>query len=103
MVGTLGLATQKPWAIDTSYFTAAEKPLYLTGMAVRPGLRRKGVGRLLLKEAESIARTWPADAVRLDAFDAGAGAFYAKCGCRKLARVTCKENSLIYFELILSC
>jgi len=26
IVGTLRLATKKPWAIDTSYFTAAAKP-----------------------------------------------------------------------------
>ncbi len=56
------------------YFTAAERPLYLTGMAVHPDLQRKGIGRLLLKEAEAVARAWSADAIRLDAFDAEAGA-----------------------------
>jgi GNAT superfamily N-acetyltransferase len=74
IVGTLRLATKKPWAIDTSYFTPVERPLYLTGMAVHPGLQRKGIGRLMLKEAEALARAWPADAIRLDAFDAAAGA-----------------------------
>ena len=43
-------------------------------MAVHPGSQRKGVGRLLLKQAEAVARFWPADAIRLDAFDAAAGA-----------------------------
>ncbi|MGA9585123.1 MAG: GNAT family N-acetyltransferase [Terracidiphilus sp.] len=101
--GTLRLATKKPWAIDTSYFTAATKPLYLTGMAVHPKLQHKGIGRRLLQEAESIACTWPADAIRLDAFDApaGAGPFYAKCGFREVARVACKNDPLIYFELTL--
>ncbi len=56
IVGSLRLHTKKPWAIDTAYFTAAKQPLYLTGMAVHPKLQRKGVGRLLLKEAEAIAR-----------------------------------------------
>jgi GNAT superfamily N-acetyltransferase len=104
IVGTLRLATKKPWAIDTSYFTPARKPLYLTGMAVLPELQRRGVGSLLLREAASIARSWPADAIRLDAFDAeaGAGAFYAKCGFREVARVIYKNDPLIYFELILS-
>ncbi len=104
IAGTLRLHTKKPWAIDTAYFTVAEQPLYLTGMAVHPNLQRKGVGRLLLKEAEAIARAWPADAIRLDAFDsaAGAGAFYAKCGFREVARVIYKGNPLLYFELILS-
>jgi GNAT superfamily N-acetyltransferase len=104
IVGTLRLATKKPWAIDTAYFTPADKPLYLTGMAVYPDLQRKGIGRLLLKKAESIARAWPADAIRLDAFDApaGAGPFYAKCGYREVARVVYKKDPLIYFELIIS-
>lgn len=103
IVGTLRLATKKPWAIDTAYFTAATRPLYLTGMAVHSDLQRKGVGRLLLKEAEALARAWPADAIRLDAFDAaaGAGAFYAKCGFREVARVTYKQDPLVYFELLL--
>jgi len=103
VVGTLRLATKKPWAIDTAYFTAARRPLYLTGMAVHPDLQRKGVGRSLLKEAEALARAWPADAIRLDAFDAaaGAGAFYAKCGFREAARRTYKQDPLVYFELLL--
>jgi GNAT superfamily N-acetyltransferase len=103
IVGTLRVATKKPWAIDTAYFTAVTKPLYLTGMAVHPDVQRQGVGRLLLERAEAIARAWPADAIRLDAFDAaaGAGAFYAKCGFREVARVRYKSNPLVYFELIL--
>ncbi|MGH9628484.1 MAG: GNAT family N-acetyltransferase [Bryobacteraceae bacterium] len=103
IIGTLRLATKKPWAIDTSYFTTASKPLYLTSMAVHPGVQRYGVGRLLLKEAEAVARAWPADVIRLDAFDAeaGAGPFYAKCGFREVARVTYKQNPLVYFELVL--
>ena len=73
-------------------------------MAVHPELQRNGIGRLLLNEAEEIARAWPADAVRLDAFDAtaGAGPFYAKCGYREVARVVYKKDPLIYFEQILS-
>jgi len=103
IVGTLRLATKKPWAIDTAYFTAATRPLYLTGMAVHPDLQRGGVGRLLLKEAEAVAHAWPADAIRLDAFDAeaGAGGFYAKCGFREVGRVSYKGNPLVYFEMVL--
>ncbi|MGA2073863.1 MAG: GNAT family N-acetyltransferase [Terriglobia bacterium] len=105
IIATLRLATKKPWAIDTAYFTAAKRPLYLTGMAVHPDFQRQGVGRLLLKEAEAAARAWPADALRLDAFDAnaGAGAFYAKCGFQEVARVAYKQDPLIYFEMILPC
>jgi GNAT superfamily N-acetyltransferase len=103
IIATLRLATKKPWAIDAAYFTAAKRPLYLTSMAVHPDFQRKGVGCLLLKQAEAVARAWPADAVRLDAFDAeaGAGAFYSKCGFREVARVTYKQTPLVYFELVL--
>jgi GNAT superfamily N-acetyltransferase len=104
IIGTLRLATKKPWAIDTSYFTPAERPLYLTGMAVHSSHQRTGIGRQLMKQAETIARAWPADAIRLDAFDAaaGAGPFYAKCGYREVAHVIYKNDPLIYFELTLS-
>jgi len=103
IVGCLTLATKKPWAIDISYFTQVERPLYLTGMAVHPDVQNKGVGRLLLKEAQAMAEAWPADAIRLDAFDAsaGAGPFYAKCGYREVARVKYKGNPLVYFELVM--
>jgi GNAT superfamily N-acetyltransferase len=72
-------------------------------MVVHPEFQRKGVGRLLMKEAEAQARAWPADAIRLDAFDAdaGAGPFYSKCGYREVARVTYKKDPLVYFELVL--
>jgi len=103
IAGTLRLATKKPWAINTTYFTPVTRPLYLTGMAVHPAFQRYGVGRHLMKEAETLARAWPGDAIRLDAFDAAAGAgdFYLKCGMRKLAHVPYKGNPLIYFERVL--
>ena len=103
IVGTLRLATKKPWAIDTSYFTPVRKPLYLTAMAVHPEFQCKGVGRTLLKEAEAAARAWPADGIRLDAYEGegGAGGFYSKCGYHEVTRVAYKGNPLIYFELIL--
>ncbi len=56
-----------------------------------------------MKEVEKVARAWPADAIRLDAYDAkaGAGEFYAKCGLREVGRAKYKGNPLIYFEWIL--
>lgn len=103
VVGTLVLQTKKPWAIDTSYFTAVAKPLYLVSMAVHADWQRQGIGRRLLKEAELHARNWPAEALRLDAFDgpAGAGRFYAKCNYREVGRVIYRDNPLVYFELLL--
>jgi GNAT superfamily N-acetyltransferase len=101
IVGTLLLPTKKPWAIDVSYFTPVKMPLYLIGMAVLPAIQRQGVGRLLIKEAVRQARAWPADTIRLDAFDADAGGFYAKCGFREVGRVTYRKAPLIHFELVL--
>lgn len=103
ILATLRLATKKPWAIDTAYFRAVSRPLYLHDMAVAPALQRQGVGRWFVREAIAVARTWPSDAIRLDAYDAtaGAGAFYAKCGFREVGRVTYRRVPLVYFELIL--
>lgn len=103
IMGTLNLQTKKPWAIDVSYFTPVKKAIYLVGMAVVPTVQKQGVGRALMEEAMKQVRAWPADAIRLDAWDAdaGAGSFYAKCGYREVAHVVYKNSPLIYFELIL--
>jgi GNAT superfamily N-acetyltransferase len=103
IVATLQLMTRKPWAIDIAYFTHCEKPLYLVGMAVVPAKQRKGIGRRSLEEAKRIAREWPADAIRLDAFDAaaGAGPFYDKCGWNEVGRVKYRNSPLIYYELLI--
>jgi GNAT superfamily N-acetyltransferase len=101
VIATLCLATRKPWAIDTGYFTACRRPLYLTSMAVAPERQRQGIGRLCVEEARRIAQNWLAEALR-DAYDAeaGAGAFYAKCGFREVGRVTYRNTPLDYFELL---
>lgn len=103
VIATLMLCTKKPWAIDKSYFSACKKPLYLLNMAVDPALQRQGIGRLCLDEAQRIGREWPGDAIRLDAFDAAAGAedFYRKCGFREVGRVTYRKVPLVYFEMLL--
>ena len=100
LVGTLRLATKKPWAIDPSYFIAVKRPLYLLDMAVAPEAQGQGVGRVLVEEARRIAREYPAGSIRLDAYDsaAGAGAFYAKCGFKEVGRVVYRDTPLIYFE-----
>lgn len=102
-VGTVRLATRKPWSIDPVYFTAADNVVYLTDMAVAPDMQRQGIGRLCLEHACAIAAMLPADVIRLDAYDApaGAGPFYAKCGFREVARVTYRKTGLVYFELML--
>ncbi len=99
----LRLATKKPWAIDVAYFTQVKRPLYLTGMAVSIAHQGQGLGRRALEDARAVAAEWPADAIRLDAYDAvaGAGLFYAKCGFQERGRVVYRGNPLVYFELLL--
>jgi GNAT superfamily N-acetyltransferase len=103
LVATLRLATKKPWAIDIAFFAQVRAPLYLTSMAVAPERQRQGIGRILLEEARIMARAWPADALRLDAYQgrAGAGDFYARCGFREVGRVVYRGTPLIYFEQLL--
>ena len=99
----LRLATKKPWAIDIAYFTPVKRPLYLTGMAISVAHQGQGLGRLALEDARAVARAWPADAIRLDAYDApaGAGAFYAAGGYVERGRVVYKGDPLVYFEMLL--
>jgi GNAT superfamily N-acetyltransferase len=103
IVTVLRLATKKPWAIDVTYFAPVKRPLYLTGMAVSVAHQNQGLGRLAIADAINVARAWPADAVRLDAYDApaGAGAFYARCGFHQRGHVVYKGNPLVYYELLL--
>ena len=103
IVATLTLVTKKPWAIDVSYFTSVRKALYLLNMAVQPSRQRQGLGRDLLQEAHRLAESWPAEAIRLDAYDApaGAGAFYARCGYQEMGRVVYRGTPLIYYEHLL--
>jgi GNAT superfamily N-acetyltransferase len=100
----LRLATKKPWAIDVSYFTPVRRPLYLTGMTVAVTHQGQGLGRLALEDAIQVTRNWPADSIRLDAYDsdAGAGAFYARCGFRERGRVVYKGDPLAYYEFMLA-
>jgi GNAT superfamily N-acetyltransferase len=99
----LRLATKKPWSIDASYFTPVKRPLYLTGMAVSVAHQGQGLGTLALEDARTIAREWPVDAIRLDAYDgeAGAGGFYARQGFTERGRVVYKGDPLVYYELLL--
>ncbi len=99
----LRLATKKPWAIDISYFTPVKRPLYLTGMAVSVAHQGQGLGSMALEDACTIAEEWPADAIRLDAYDAnaGAGGFYARYGFTKRGRVVYRGDPLVYYERLL--
>ena len=102
IVGTLRLATKKPWAIDASMFVPVRRPLYLLDMAVAPEAQGQGFGQHLVEEAKVTARSSLAGAIWLDAYDApaGAGPFYVKCGFREVGRAVYRGVPLIYYEWI---
>jgi len=105
IVGTLILAQRKPWAIDIAYFTPVKNgALYLLAMAVKPDQQKNGIGKQLITEAKKLTVEWPAEAIRLDAYDAaaGGGEFYRKSGFTERGRVMYRNVPLIYFEMILS-
>lgn len=103
IIGMLTLSKRKPWAIDASYFTERARPIYLTDLCVSPRMQRRGIGRRCLADVPRIARAWPADAIRLDAYEGtfGAGEFYRKSGYREVGRKTYRVMPLIYFELLI--
>lgn len=100
LVCCLRLAQKKPWAIDIGYFTPVLRALYLTNMAVAVAHQGKGVGRRALDDARVITRGWPAQSIRLDAWDAaaGAGPFYEACGFTLRGAVRYRETPLRYYE-----
>ena len=102
IVATVKMETKKPWAIDLSYFTPACKAVYLHNVNVHPKLQRSGVGYQLMQRVKQVAKEWPVDAIRLDAYDgpSGAGPFYGKCGFTKLGHAVYRRVPLIYYEYV---
>jgi GNAT superfamily N-acetyltransferase len=70
-------------------------------MAVVPAMQRQGIGTICLQKIQGVARDLPVDAIRLDAYDAeaGAGKFYEKCGYVEVGRAVYRNAPLIYYEL----
>jgi predicted N-acetyltransferase YhbS len=103
IVGTVRMETKKPWAIDLSYFTPVSQAVYLHNVDVHPELQRSGIGRQLLDRTKTMAKDWPVDAIRLDAYDGASGAapFYKKCGFKKLGHTVYRGVPIVYFELVL--
>jgi GNAT superfamily N-acetyltransferase len=96
------LAAKKPEAIDLACFTAVPRALYLHAMAVAPEQQRQGTARISFARRWRVARAVPSRAIRLDAYDAaaGAGGFYAKCRFPEVGRVSYRTDPLVYFELL---
>jgi GNAT superfamily N-acetyltransferase len=100
IVGTVRLATANPLVFDSRSFTPVQTALYVLGLAVAPDCRRQGIGRQLMEAAKEVARSRPAQALWLDAYDseAGAGPFYLRCGFRRVGPSAFKEARLVYYE-----
>jgi ribosomal protein S18 acetylase RimI-like enzyme len=104
IVTMLRMAQKKPWSIDVSCFSPAQRVLYLTGMAVSVAHQGRGYGQMALRDALVVARESAAEAIRLDAYEGagGAGGFYLKCGYAARGRRVYKGIPLLYFELWLA-
>jgi GNAT superfamily N-acetyltransferase len=102
IIEALRMETKKPWAIDLCYFTPVQRAVYLHDVNVEPGLQRSGIGRRLVARARTVAREWPVDAIRLDAYDgrSGGGPFYKKCGFTEVGRTVYRGVPLVYFEFV---
>lgn len=102
LIATLRLSQRNPWIADTTFFTPTHAPWFLTSMAVSPKRQRQGVGRACIADVKEFVAGWGGDAVRLDAYDAvaGAGEFYRKCGFREVQRAPYNGTPLIFFEYL---
>jgi len=103
VVASLRLSGRNPWLGDIGFFTSRTQPLYVTSMAVHPAVQRQGMGRAAVEAVFRLAAMRGNDAIRLDAFDApaGAGGFYRKCGFRDVRRAQYFDTPLIWFERLL--
>ena len=103
LVCCLRLAQKKPWAIDVSHFTPVPRALYLTNMAVAVARQGHGIGRRALDDARDVTREWPAQSIRLDAWDApaGAGAFYEACAFAPRGALRYRDTPLCYYEWLI--
>jgi GNAT superfamily N-acetyltransferase len=103
VLGTLKLAVRNPYRREIEGYTPVKRPVWLTAMAVSPAHQRQGIGRRLLDEACRTAGELGGEAIRLDSYDApaGAGDFYRKCGFREVHRSSYNGTPLIWFERLL--
>jgi GNAT superfamily N-acetyltransferase len=103
VLGTVKLALRSPYLMPISAFTAVENPIWLTAMNVLPRAQGQGIGRALANAARKSALEMGGEAIRLDSYDAnaGAGGFWRRCGFREVGRMNYNGTPLIFFEDLL--
>ena len=103
-LATYALKRRRIGFYDPAWFAhPGDDAIYLTDMAVRPDIQRRGVGRAVMAAIDEFARSLGCGAVRFDAYDAaaGAGRFYEKCGYTCVHRGSVNGVGLEYFEKVL--
>lgn len=104
VAGTFRLSSTKIPFYRKSWFARPDDPAaYLRDMAIDPAHQRKGLGRAAMAAMERRARAEGLRAIRLDAYDAGAGAgaFYRKCGYTLVHQGNIGATALEYYEKVL--
>lgn len=104
-IATFELTSKKPGFYSKTWFADPAAPaIYLFNMAVDKTSQRNGFGRKIMAEMEATAAADGKYALRLDAYDApaGAGTFYEKCGYSLVHSGSFNRVALCYYEKILA-
>ena len=104
LVATLRITDSKIGFYRSAWFSDPKaRAGYLMHMAVGPDHQRFGCGATLLREAEGVAMKQGLECVRLDSYDApaGAGSFYAKAGYTHVYSGEVNGVPLQYWEKLL--
>ena len=103
--GTFELESKTPGFYSRHWFTDPDAPAYyLFSMAIVKTSQRRGLGRTIMDEMEAMAVAHGKRALRLDAYDApaGAGVFYEKCGFVLVHEGSFNRVPLRYYEKVLA-
>jgi hypothetical protein len=89
-------------AVDADQARRFGDDRWWTTMTEKSVARALKSSRVLVARASAVARSWPVDAIRLDAYDgpSGGGPFYKECGFTEVGRAVYRGVPLVYFEFV---